>query len=83
MWKAGALPMRLLGSASASIDEFHSFKSAPALKARPFPVMMATERLGSASSHFHTASISHCAVVFIQLRSLGRFMVMRRTRGAG
>ena len=45
--------------------------------------MMATDRLGSSSNHFHTLSSSHWAVVLRQLRSFSRHMVMRSTRSAG
>src|ERR1039458_2194979 len=82
--KAGAFPNRCLGSASSFIESFHSFKSARAENAfLPAPVMIATERLGSLSSHFQKASISQCADVFMQLRSFSRDMVASTARSAG
>lgn len=47
------------------------------------PVMMATLRLGSSSSHCHTECISHWPAVDMAFRDLGRSIRMRRTRGAG
>ena len=45
--------------------------------------MIATVRFGSLSNHFQKLSISHCAEVFMQLRSFSRDIVARITRSAG
>lgn len=47
------------------------------------PVKTATLRLGSSSSQFQTECISHWPAVDMALREAGRFIRMRRTRGAG
>lgn len=62
---------------------FLPFKSAPAQKALPVPVMMPTMKAGSESSHLQILSSSSLASVLRQLRSLGRLIRTSRTPSDG
>lgn len=59
------------------------FRSAPAQKARPVPVMIPTLSVGSASSHDQILSSSAWPSWLMQFKSLGRFSRTSKTPGAG
>ena len=59
------------------------FRSAPAQKARPSPVMIPARNDGSLSSQVHKDSNSAWPSELIQFRSLGRDNTTRRTCGLG
>jgi hypothetical protein len=66
------------------LEASHSFRSAPAQKAREVPpVRMVQWRVGSASYHWKRAARSACPVELMQFRSAGRLRVIRRIEGWG
>ena len=72
-----------LGMDWIGLDVSVPFRSAPAQKARPSPVMMPTRREGSLSNHVHITSSSTWPAVLMQFRDLGRERVTRRVWGVG
>lgn len=75
--------MRVLGEDEAVLSAFHSFRSWPAQKARPVPVMTAQRSVGSASYQVQSASRAKCCGRGIALSCLGRLSVTRRMCSAG
>lgn len=63
--------------------ESHSFRSAPAQKALPEPVMTAQRREGSASYQSHRRSRAKCCGRGIALSCCGRLSVTSRMCGLG
>lgn len=59
------------------------FKSAPAQNARPVPVIIPTDNVGSSSNHNQMFSSSCVNSALMQFKSLGLFKCTSKTPGAG
>lgn len=59
------------------------FKSAPAQNARPVPVIIPTDNVGSSSNHNQIFSSSCVNSALMQFKSLGLFKCTSKTPGAG
>lgn len=79
------LPPFILPNYSSYIYLIHHlpFKSAPAQNARPVPVIIPTDNVGSLSNHNQMFSSSCVNSALMQFKSLGLFKCTSKTPGAG